>query len=235
MVQARNTDRRWARALQHEHSLRLQLQENIVTLANEMYGLESQARRSVQGGVAVPYTIQVSHENSTTSLDLPDGHVTSPDYHVTSPEHQVAVSHDRPVGKRKPQAAQVKKVRLPEEEELPDNGLIESDDDDEKFFDAPEALPQDHHHHHPSNSVQPAVSSKPFKQGHSRNESINEAQTHKSPPETEQQFPVTSDRKMSVGGLLPFLYTLHPTIKETRNRERQRNRKIPLQVIPTKS
>lgn len=47
MVQARGTERRWSRALQHEHSLRLQLQENMEALANQMHGLEDEARLSV--------------------------------------------------------------------------------------------------------------------------------------------------------------------------------------------
>ena len=50
MVQARNTDRRWSKSLQHEHSLRVQLQENIVTMANDLYGLENQAKNSVRKG-----------------------------------------------------------------------------------------------------------------------------------------------------------------------------------------
>lgn len=50
MLQAENTDRRWSRALQHEHSIRVQLQENMEKLATEMHGLEAQARRSFSEG-----------------------------------------------------------------------------------------------------------------------------------------------------------------------------------------
>ena len=44
--QAEGTDRRWTRALQHELSIRGQLQENMEKLAKEMHGLEAEARRS---------------------------------------------------------------------------------------------------------------------------------------------------------------------------------------------
>lgn len=44
LLQAMNTDRRWSRALQHEHSLRLELQESMESLAKQMYGMESKAR-----------------------------------------------------------------------------------------------------------------------------------------------------------------------------------------------
>lgn len=47
MVQARRTERRWSRAFQHERSLRHQLQENLETLANQMHGLEDEARVSI--------------------------------------------------------------------------------------------------------------------------------------------------------------------------------------------
>ena len=49
VVQARNTERRWSRALQHEHSLRLKLQENIEALAKQMTNMEDEARLKFQG------------------------------------------------------------------------------------------------------------------------------------------------------------------------------------------
>lgn len=43
---AQSTERRWQRAVQHERSLRVQLQENIETLASEMHGLEARCQES---------------------------------------------------------------------------------------------------------------------------------------------------------------------------------------------
>lgn len=43
---AQSTERRWQRAVQHERSLRVQLQENIETLANEMHGLEARCQEN---------------------------------------------------------------------------------------------------------------------------------------------------------------------------------------------
>jgi len=45
-VLAQSTERRWQRAVQHERSLRVQLQENIETLANEMHGLEARCQEN---------------------------------------------------------------------------------------------------------------------------------------------------------------------------------------------
>jgi len=45
-VLAQSTERRWHRAVQHERSLRVQLQENIETLANEMHGLEARCQET---------------------------------------------------------------------------------------------------------------------------------------------------------------------------------------------
>ena len=57
MLQAKNTERKWFRLLQHENSLRLQLQENIEMLANQMHGLEDEARQSVQGILPSLHTV----------------------------------------------------------------------------------------------------------------------------------------------------------------------------------
>ena len=43
---AQSTERRWQRAVQHERSLRVQLQENIETLASEMHGLEARCQEN---------------------------------------------------------------------------------------------------------------------------------------------------------------------------------------------
>jgi len=45
-VLAQSTERRWHRAVQHERSLRVQLQENIETLASEMHGLETRCQET---------------------------------------------------------------------------------------------------------------------------------------------------------------------------------------------
>ncbi len=49
MVQARSTERRWSRALQHEETSRLTLQENMETLAEQLTKMEEQARQRFQG------------------------------------------------------------------------------------------------------------------------------------------------------------------------------------------
>ena len=46
VAQAEGTEKRWLRALQHELSIRTQLQENMEKLAKEMHGMEAEARRS---------------------------------------------------------------------------------------------------------------------------------------------------------------------------------------------
>ena len=46
VVLAQSTERRWQRAVQHERSLRVQLQENIETLASEMHGLEARCQEN---------------------------------------------------------------------------------------------------------------------------------------------------------------------------------------------
>ncbi len=48
MVQARSAERRWSRALQYEHSLRLQLQDNMEALASQMHSLENEASQSMR-------------------------------------------------------------------------------------------------------------------------------------------------------------------------------------------
>ena len=71
--QAHDIERRWSRALAHEHSLRLQLQENMEALANQMHGLEDEARLSihpVEHGTTSSSTIP---ELGTDTRDEPDG------------------------------------------------------------------------------------------------------------------------------------------------------------------
>lgn len=49
---AQSTERRWHRAVQHERSLRVQLQENIETLASEMHGLEARCQETSGASVS---------------------------------------------------------------------------------------------------------------------------------------------------------------------------------------
>ena len=64
MSRAQNTNRRWSRAMQHEHSKRLQLQENMEKLATEMHSLETEARRSFSKGHWGPALANCSTESS---------------------------------------------------------------------------------------------------------------------------------------------------------------------------
>ncbi len=48
MIQARSTERRWSRVRQQERSRRLNLEENMETLAKQMTRIENQARQQFQ-------------------------------------------------------------------------------------------------------------------------------------------------------------------------------------------
>ena len=123
MEQARSTDRRWSRALQHEHSLRLQLQENMEALANEMHGLESEARASVQDGVnrASPSTSLVMGRVAPAEEDTPP---------MAERDNGVITLHG------------VLKLRQSDRTSEMDDITEESEEED-KFFDAPEAAEAD--------------------------------------------------------------------------------------------
>lgn len=116
MGQARNTDRRWSRALQHEHSLRLQLQDNMETLANQMHGLESEARASVQDDVY----------RTSPSTSLATGHVPASEVDGT------AVEVDRM------RARDVLKLKSATDRGEHMDEITEESEDEDKFFDAPE-------------------------------------------------------------------------------------------------
>ena len=49
LQQARSVEKRWRRDMQSERDLRLRLQENMETMANQIHGLENDAKRSVGG------------------------------------------------------------------------------------------------------------------------------------------------------------------------------------------
>ena len=79
-------EKKWKRDMQSERDLRLRLQENIETMANQMHGLENDAKRSVDGGrgqrsasqgsrevvlsPSVPMTTDTSRGRSARELDL---------------------------------------------------------------------------------------------------------------------------------------------------------------------
>lgn len=121
MVQAHSTDRRWSRALQHEHSLRLELQENMVALANQMQGLEDEARKKlkVRGPFAqhTPAAMSSSPESSVSTgvTPLPSGMVK---IESRAKLETKVIATDEPNGEQ-------------------------SSDDEDKFFDAPEMSPEE--------------------------------------------------------------------------------------------
>ena len=86
MSQARSTEHRWSKALQHEQSLRKQLEDNLELIAKQMQGLESDAQKIARQGSGRSQLESMS----TSSLESSDYHVTSPlgsrDSHVTSPQ-----------------------------------------------------------------------------------------------------------------------------------------------------
>ena len=96
MLQAKKTEKRWSRSLQHEHSLRLQLQENIETLANQMHGFEDEVRQSVERTVTFHSgTMATGSESSVdktrcrkkvTASDSPDGGKVGKQEHHSSEE-----------------------------------------------------------------------------------------------------------------------------------------------------
>lgn len=187
MVQARSTERRWSRALQHEHSLRLQLQENLETLANQMHGLEDEARLSVQG-VAHSLASQ-SGLASPLSLDR-----TGPSYLQKNSKTSQMESTTRDSPKEFTEEA---------------DGSVDADadDDDDKFFDAPEMSAEDWEKTSTSTEVVPTpavTAEEKLTLGHRRSVStvsVNDTSAMKASSETnlKEQLPqIPTDRKMSV-------------------------------------
>lgn len=189
-MQARNTDRRWSRALQHEHSLRLKLQENIEALANQMTNMEDEIRQKFQGKSLPPSASGVNLEPMDSSLlnSLPKSGSL----------------------RRGPKQQNKKQVTVTEDaHEATDNGVKVSDEE-EQFFDAPEISEEDWARAGTTGSstttsgtstpVTVGSGSAQFELGHKRSVSgvsVNEAQEFMSSPD-ENSLPVTSDRKMSV-------------------------------------
>ena len=118
-MQAHSTDRRWSRALQHEHSLRLELQDNMVALANQMQGMEDEARKNLK--VQDPF----SPNTLSPAQSSPESSVPSLTENETKGESKVKSE---------------KKVVLADE---PDG--YGSSEEEDKFFDAPEMSPEEWH------------------------------------------------------------------------------------------
>ena len=189
MVQAQSTDRRWSRALQHEHSLRLQLQENLEALANQMHGLESEARISVQNGYRPQSSVSsletMSMYSNDTSVVSHDTSMTSPILAAKSPVVTTVTSGVR------------------ETSESAEGVQGEESDEEDKFFDAPEISQEEW------DKSMSEAGSEQFVPGHKRNASgasVNEAQSLLLPPEPEQ-LPISPESTMSVSGVCPELIT----------------------------
>ncbi len=188
MVHARSTERRWSRALQHEHSLRLGLQDNMEALANQMHGLEDEARLSVQG--MLPSLHSVASHGSMTS--------------ASSDPTEVPPS----VRSKKPCASEVTDGPEVSGETFTNSTDSDSGDED-KFFDAPEIPVEDW-------KKVNTMSSSPQSLGHRRSvstSSVNDAFSMKSSSEAnvKEKLPqISSDRRMSVSYLCFFYYLLLP-------------------------
>lgn len=172
MVQAHSTDRRWSRALQHEHSLRLELQENMVALANQMQGMEDEARKKlhVQGPFA-------QHPLSATS--------SSPEVTINTGDTSLPENDTKAVGSK---VKSGKKVVLSEETDG-----YESSDDEDKFFDAPEMSPEEWDKASMATGHKRNVSSVSVNEFQAM---MNEE------PRSTDILPVSSDRKMSVSNIV---------------------------------
>ncbi len=171
LLQATSTDRRWSRALQHEHSLRLEVQESMEAMANQMHGMEREAR-----GMFSP---QMS-ASSQGSSPQDSASVVSGDCPVPGigRSHEVKVIPGGATG------------RVGE-----GRGEEGKEEEEEKFFDAPEISQEEW-----ERAWKEVDSTSSFTPGHKRNvstASVNEAQTLLSAPEPEH-LPVCSERTMSV-------------------------------------
>ena len=91
LVQARSTNRRWSRALQHERALRVEIQESFEALANQMHGMESEAR-----GMFHPQMPGSSLESSSQDTVLSrDSALRSDDSQVTSLDANGGVTEEK--------------------------------------------------------------------------------------------------------------------------------------------
>lgn len=176
MVQARSTERRWSRALQHEHLIRVQLQENTEALAKQMTRMEDEARQQFQG--SSPQNGPYNHTANTAKLLS-----TTKTGSLKREAKQTAKKHVTLSGK-------------PEIVEATDG----TDDEDDQFFDAPEISEKDWVK---ASSSTPSTPTSEPQRRHKRNistVSVNEAHdlVPSSPGEDADNHPVNSDKKMSV-------------------------------------
>ena len=89
--QARSAERQWSKVLQHERSLRTQLEENLEVIAKQMQSLESEAivwQESTPPQLDSTTTIGMESGDSSVTYPPHDGHMTSTlgsdDGHMTS-------------------------------------------------------------------------------------------------------------------------------------------------------
>ncbi|XP_064391969.1 oxysterol-binding protein 1-like isoform X2 [Halichondria panicea] len=193
VVQGRNTERRWSRALQHEHSIRVQLQENTEALAKQMTRMEDEARQQFQGATAQ----NGPHTTNSTSKPLPNSKTGS----LKREGKQNAKKHVTVSGER-----QVLEM------------IDSPDDDDDQFFDAPEISDEDW-----VKAASSATPTPSTPRGHKRNistTSVNEAHdlVANSPGEGVDKPPVSSDRRMSIpeAPTSNFLLDVQPTLPQRR-------------------
>ena len=117
LKQARNVEKRWTKELQNERDLRQQLQENLETMANQIHGLENEAKWTAEGRPRI--SSQGSKEN------LPPSGASSEILSSLSP---VSSSPNR-VGEF---GGEEGKKRVGEGEKRKGEG--EESEEDEKFF-----------------------------------------------------------------------------------------------------
>lgn len=152
---ATNVEKRWQRLIQHERSMRMELQENFEALAKQMHGLEDDVRRASQKGLDVlQKELEDSRQFSSSNVESPN---TSPTRETTTPIKKLPGGAQRVHGDKKEVTFNLSKSEgstppksppsspVVTDTETSQFGLFyeEDEDEDEKFFDAsdiPESL-----------------------------------------------------------------------------------------------
>lgn len=152
---ATNVEKRWQRLIQHERSMRMELQENFEALAKQMHGLEDDVRRASQKGLDVlQKELEDSRQFSSSNVESPN---TSPTRETTTPIKKLPGGAQRVHGDKKEVTFNLSKSEgstppksppsspVVTDTETSQFGLLyeEDEDEDEKFFDAsdiPESL-----------------------------------------------------------------------------------------------
>ena len=120
---ATDAEHRWSRALQQEHTLRLQLQDSLEMLANQMHGLENQAKRanwsSPKSAIDILSLASRGSGGSSPSADLKD--------------RKLGASVSEADVKGGGTDGEEQREQIEEEE------LNPGEEDEDKFYDAPEA------------------------------------------------------------------------------------------------